>query len=377
MASAFTQLAARWQDLVRGPSPNYNPSIVALRAIAVSTVFIFHIGLGLHADDLLVGGYVGVDLFFVISGFLITESLVADMGRRGAAAVPRFYLRRAIRLLPPLLVIIAVFILAALAAGLDGATIFRESAAGLLHISDWTRALGYGFPDYLGHLWSLAVEEQFYLLWPTLLLLAGARPRLALGLIAAVVLWRAVLFHLGHANQFRIYNGLDTRADGLLIGAFLGLIGRTRLSRLNQTAVRAAEIAAAIYLVWYVCNVRFTEDWIYDYGFVASWLAGAALVVASLTPGNLLLSRLARLPAVLALGNLSYSIYLWHYPAITILSRHFALSAPAFIGAVAIITLAGASATYLLVELPALKYLRTRFSARFKAAEADPQAAAE
>jgi peptidoglycan/LPS O-acetylase OafA/YrhL len=213
----------------------YVPALDGLRGLAVVVVMIYH-----AAPELLPGGFLGVELFFVLSGFLITSLLLKEHDRSGIQ-LGRFYMRRALRLTPALIVMLASVVLLSWVA-LSGDA-FRntvsDAAFSLTYIFNWVRASDPGRSSFLGHTWSLCIEEQFYLLWPLLLpaiTMIGRRDRLTerlLVAVAAIVLWRMVLSNF--ASPMRIYNGLDTRADGLLLGCALGAAihdGRLRFETL-------------------------------------------------------------------------------------------------------------------------------------------------
>src|SRR5262245_21094061 len=201
----------------------YKPELDGLRAVAVMSVLLMHGGMpGFH------WGYIGVDLFFVLSGYLITSILLREQLRTGQISLLSFYQRRALRLFPALAVLCIVFLAYAFFVLRDPTQGLREIVVVALYLSNWTRAAGLNFPEWLGHTWSLAIEEQFYLLWPLVLLAISAARRpipllLAVaGAIVAVSCWRLTLVMHG-ASTDRLYNGTDTRADALLMGVALAL----------------------------------------------------------------------------------------------------------------------------------------------------------
>ncbi len=196
----------------------YEPSLDGMRAVAVTCVVAF------HATHWLPGGWAGVDVFFVLSGFLITSLLAQEIEASGSIDLGSFYLRRALRLVPAL----TVMLLASLAVAvlLPSRTLEDVRAIGLAgtYLMNWNRAFALFPQAWLGHTWSLAMEEQFYLLWPAILLLIRARRPVTLisALVVLVTVWRLVLV-LSGAPAERTYNGFDTHADGLLIGSALAL----------------------------------------------------------------------------------------------------------------------------------------------------------
>ncbi|SNQ50235.1 Putative acyltransferase (fragment) [Frankia canadensis] len=199
-----------------------NPALDGLRALAVLCVLVFHM-------DALPGGYLGVDVFFVLSGFLITGQLLAERDRAGEVSLIRFYVRRAYRLLPAFW-LLALVGLVAVVTGIDGRAgalgeFLGSLAASAMYVNNYVQVVRQSTgAGWLGHTWSLSAEEQFYLLWPLVLVALCRRPRLARRLpvvllagVAAVALWRNVLAAFG-ASATRMYFGLDTRADALLVG---------------------------------------------------------------------------------------------------------------------------------------------------------------
>ncbi|MFE4829263.1 acyltransferase family protein [Streptomyces sp. NPDC056672] len=336
-----------------------------LRTLAVVLVLAYHFELGP-----LPGGALGVDIFFTISGFVITRLLLAEFARTGAVGMRSFYWRRWKRLVPALLVVCAVC--AVLAAttrlrGFDDA--WASIALSATFLVNIVRAAQPGlYTDetaLLGHTWSLGVEEQFYLLWPPLLLLLLRRFRPRTVLLWAVVLcllpvlWRCVLWSPAAAH--RVYNGTDTRADQLLVGALLALVVARldmedpRLAALCRWAGRLAWPAMGMLalIVWQVPMTGtgpWTVPW-YTVGFLLAAVLSATVVAAlELQPFSLLSRVLSVAPLAWTGRNLSYGLYLWHYP----LGRLMAdlgldtWHVPAALAA----TFAAATASHYLIEKP-------------------------
>jgi peptidoglycan/LPS O-acetylase OafA/YrhL len=198
----------------------YIPALDGVRGVAVLGVLLLH-----FRFSGVPGGGIGVDIFFVLSGFLITRVLLAGYARGDPLAI--FYSHRFVRLFPALLFLCAIYLAFGLIF-LDKNQTWLDLESSLSYAANWTRAFVDGAPQYLGHTWSTAIEEQFYLLWPALLLLTLRATNknfctlATLSLLAVVFVWRHTLLADG-ASFDRIYNGSDTRCDGLLLGCILGL----------------------------------------------------------------------------------------------------------------------------------------------------------
>ncbi|MFE7897793.1 acyltransferase family protein [Streptomyces sp. NPDC057424] len=347
-----------------------------LRTVAVMLVIVYHL-----EPEAVHGGSVAVDVFFTLSGFVITRLLVAEYARSGRIGLGSFYWRRWLRLGPAMLVMCAVTALLSVALPLpllDGA--WKAAALAAVSVVNLVRAGEPGpYSDLtapLSHTWSLGVEEQFYLAWPLLLLMLLRRmtARRVLGWVAALcvlpLLWRMVLWDPTAAH--RIYNGPDTRADQLLVGALLALVlarlraDDPRLALLRRWAGRLCWPALALLglIAWQV-PISEPSGWNpvwYTVGFLAAAVLSTVVVAAMDLCPQALPSRLLSVPALAWVGrNLSYGMYLWHYPVLRLLFD-LGMEGDWLLPAGIVATVVAALASYILIEGPLLR--RERFRLR-------------
>ncbi|MEU4652974.1 acyltransferase family protein [Streptomyces sp. NPDC023723] len=306
--------------------PGFRPDIEGLRALAIGLVLLYHAG-----ADRLAGGYAGVDVFFVISGFLITGLLVRELGRTGRVSLTGFYARRMRRLLPSALTVLAAVVLAAwlLVPPADLRGVFLDVVAAALYAVNWRQAAEAVDYSALGtaaspvqHFWSLAVEEQFYVVWPLLLIAVAwwcrrrgrdVRPRLALVLAvtAAVSFWYAVTLTRQAAGA--AYFSTGTRYWELAAGGLLALVPGGWWRRVPRWAAGAAGLAGVAGIGG--AALRFGEDT----AFPGPWallpvLGAAAVIAAGAVAVDTPAGRLLSLAPVRYVGRVSYSWYLWHWP---------------------------------------------------------------
>ena len=351
--------------------------IDGLRAIAVTAVFLYHTGV-----SWMPGGFFGVDVFFVISGYLITSLLLAEFEQSGRVALARFWAARARRLLPALFLLIAACLLI-------GATVQRgklvglrgDSLASIFYVANWRFVFEhesyfaqFGRPGLLRHLWSLAVEEQFYIVWPPLVLLGLRLRRRALPVIVALaalgstaLMWA---LYVPGADTSRIFYGTDTRAAPLLVGVLLAFVWKpASMPDWSSAAARrvldACSLAALGAVTYAFVAVHDYDQSVYRGGFLVLALCAAVLLATIAHPASLLGRQLAR-SVPRWLGERSYGIYLWHWPVLVFtrpgIDVHLARGV--LIPAQAAATVILAAISYRYVELPirtgALRRLRLR-----------------
>ncbi|HSO96144.1 MAG TPA: acyltransferase [Acidimicrobiia bacterium] len=351
-------------DAGRGGRARHIPALDGLRGAAVGAVLLFHAGN-------LTGGWLGVDLFFVLSGFLITSLLIAERTRRDRISLSAFWARRGRRLLPALfLVLIGVGVYAVVwAAPRELAQIRGDGFATLGYVANWHQ-IGQGHsywdlfraPSPLEHTWSLAIEEQFYLVWPVVLvgLFAwGRAPRRVLiaatvGVVASFATM-LILYHPG-ANPQRVYLGTDTRASSILIGAALAALVATRGwtgSRNARTVLETVGVVSLGFLAWAWLRLSGTTPAVYQGLLLACSLAAGLVIAAAAHPRTGLVARVFSIRPLRALGVISYGVYLWHWPVYLVAdSARVGLSGWPLTTVRIGITLAIAVASYSLVESP-------------------------
>ena len=349
----------------------YMGGLDGLRAIAVAAVVFYHTDV-----KWMPGGFLGVDMFFVISGFLITSLLLVELENTGKIDFKDFYKRRVRRLFPALIVVLitSVFLVAFFA--LDAASAFKRNVLpALFYVSNWgfifTNQSYFEFigrPPMLQHLWSLAIEEQFYLIWPVTTLIAWRLLRSRGILIAAIagalgstllMAWLAVSGSIPLPNDpSRLYFGTDTHSMGVLLGAALSIFWRPL--RIQQTIKPLlkhllAFIGAASFVitVWSFYGIREYSDPLYRGGFLLFSGICGLLIIASTYRGSIL-GKLLSLQPLRYIGERSYGLYLWHWPLFLVTRPGVDISlsgAPAMLFRLALLIVC-ADLSYRFIELP-------------------------
>ena len=318
-------------------SQRYMPGLDGLRALAVTAVVAYHVNVGWTQ-----GGLLGVGAFFTLSGYLITDLLLGQQERTGGLQLGDFWLRRARRLLPALVVMLAVVV--AWVTLLDRSllpAIRGAVGASAVYVTNWwliaqhsSYFAQFGPSSPVGHLWSLAVEEQFYLIWPWLLWI-GLRCRrrrssvdlplaaATLLLAAASAVAMALLYQPGY-DPTRVYDGTDTRAFAMLIGAALAFVWPSRrlrddVARPALWALDGAGIAGLAVFAVLVWRAGEYSPFLYRGGMVLLSLATALMVAAAASPASRFGRALGWRP-LRWIGVRSYGIYLWHFPIIVLTS---------------------------------------------------------
>ncbi len=302
------------------------PPLTGIRAPLILAVLVYHSNF-----RTLPGAWVTLQVFFVLSGFLITAMLASEGRRNGRISLARFYSRRAARLLPPLaLVIVLMAVYAAFVSVADASQrLWGDSAAAIFYYADYRQALGDApFFGYLAQTWSLSVEEQFYVIWSVLMVLAIAtnRRRLAYwfavaGIVASTAdrLW--IVFsapRFDHAVFTRVYYAFDTRADAIFLGCLLGLLAndgyfsawRPWASRL----LSAGAVCSAAFLVWILFSAPLFHENLVVWWLPATTLASAVIILSLIISPLSIGARFIGLAPFVFVGDLSYMLYIVHFP---------------------------------------------------------------
>lgn len=362
----------------------YITGLDGLRAIAVLAVIAYHLNF-----DWAAGGLLGVTVFFVLSGYLITDLLISEFVTTDRINFKNFWIRRARRLLPAMFTMLLVVI--------TWVTIFEQSmldrleedtVAAILYVSNWWyifQELSYfesfGPPSLLTHFWSLAVEEQFYILWPLLIVLV-LKLKVKEGSLFSIILLGAIasaaamtLLYEPGTDPSRVYYGTDTRVFSLLLGASLAVIWPSRkLSTSLPSEIRwkldfvgLFALAFIFYMFW---STDQYQDFLYQGGMVAMSVASMLVVAVIVHPSSKLNTVLSFKP-LRWIGVRSYGIYLWHFPVIVLTSPQWGADAPSLVrtSLQLFLILTFASLSWTFIENPIRKGALTRFCKVVKCGE--------
>jgi peptidoglycan/LPS O-acetylase OafA/YrhL len=330
----------------------YWPELDGLRALAVLLVVAEH-------TDLLRGGYIGVDIFFALSGFLITTVLLEEHAERGTFSLPRFYARRVLRLYPALVVVVLATIpLGVALGGRAGSDTLHEVPFAFTYSLNYVMGTGHYLTGAISHLWSLSIEEQFYLVWPVLLLvmLRNRRAALAATLGVAAALVALGPGFVGLQSVRYEYFAIEARAAQLLIGAAGALAWS--LWRAPAQLTRGAAIAGALVIATVVVDDSWPVPRWPDLMPPLLAVATTAIIVHVVSGSSRGFRVLSFAPA-LALGRISYGVYLWHLPIMFALLEQWPNLNPWVVfGVVAPLTVGFAWCSYRWIELPCLRLKR-------------------
>lgn len=330
----------------------YLPALDGIRGFAVLWVMGFHFNLPLGRD-----GLFGVDIFFTLSGFLITVLLLEEWERSGGIRLGSFYLRRVLRLYPALLVVLITFVM----------VIPRTYLVStLFYFTNWLKAFHLQ-PDslYMDHTWSLSVEEQYYLLWPIslMLLLRTKLPKkflilipLAIGCASAVA--RVLVWNSTH-DWFRVYMGTDLHADGLLIGSAFGMMTFYRLlpdlSR-HKLILNLITIITLLLAGWLLIDHELSRGFIPLFGNLGVALGTLIIISRLVVYPSKIISQIFTFPPLVKIGVISYGLYLWHAPVGVVVDNSHLPWSMFFITLAKIgLTFLAATLSYIIVEKPILR----------------------
>ena len=354
----------------------YLPSIDSLRALAVLAVIIYHIDV-----NYLPGGFLGVDLFFVLSGYLISSLIIKEYKKTGTLNLYNFYMRRARRLLSAVYFMITVCLVFMV---LFNGVLLRKShldaVFGYIYSSNWWYIFhklnyfdSFGAQSPFKHLWSLAIEEQFYMFFPLIFLIFNRRKKeegkgpslnknflyIVLGLILISLITHILLFDINNIN--RIYFGTDTRAFSLLVGVVGALLYPIdKLSNPTNSKENLAYSVVSIISISILITIMFytTEynTWLYRGGFLLVAVLGLIIIISSGKQHTFISKALSFKPIVF-IGKISYSLYLWHFPIIVLTTPVSEIGNPNlfYVTLRIILTFIVATLSYLVVETPIRK----------------------
>jgi peptidoglycan/LPS O-acetylase OafA/YrhL len=341
----------------------YRPGLEGLRGVAILLVVVFHAGTFLAPEGSrhhFFGMFIGVDVFFTLSGFLITSLLLQEHRSTGRISFSGFYMRRALRLLPAVVALLVVCVGYVVATDQSMRTYAKTAFGVLTYTTNWLFLNDVAFTDGFGHMWSLAIEEQFYLLWPALLylLIRATRHRteallvVVLGVVVLGAIWRALLWERYEAWP-DVYFRTDARLDQLLLGAALAIalhLGLLRTKARPWLAVVALAGIGAIAMTTDHASAPY-----FQWAAALTAVASATAIYSTLEDGGIVHAALSSTP-MRYLGRISYSLYLWHLPVDIFFRREFRdMPIAAKLVLSQLIGLALAVASHYVVERPFLQ----------------------
>lgn len=344
----------------------YVPALDGLRALSVCVVIAYHAQL-----SFLPGGFLGVEVFFVISGFLITRLLLEERISTGRNSLRGFWLRRARRLMPALVAMLVVTLVGVSVVWTDAAPEFRRDVIpSLLYVSNWWQIFGVDVPYFgtgslpaLRHLWSLAVEEQWYLLWPLIFVACIGRSRVrriplgigAMVVAATIMVFTALSFVADDEMRTNLlYLGTHTRSSGILLGAAFALLwspkdGPTPSRRGTQVLLTLAALVSIGAIGYLVATTHVEDQLLYRGGLAATSIATVVVIAAVVRTAPGLVGEALSIPVFVAIGKRSYGLYLWHWPTFVVLD---ARGSTGHLVAACLVTVVVNEATYRFVEAP-------------------------
>ncbi|ARJ52020.1 acyltransferase family protein [Staphylococcus lutrae] len=315
--------------------PRYMPGLDGLRAIAVIAILIYHLN-----PQWLPGGFLGVDTFFVISGYLITSLLLTEYHNTGRIALLKFWLRRMKRLIPAVFfLVMGVIVLTLVFAPSEIQKVRGDSLAAIFYVSNWwyiAQDVDY-FEQFtvqpLKHLWSLAIEEQFYLVFPIILsiLISLIRRlkwlRLTFFTLLVISMIMMMVMYVPHANVARVYFGTDTRLQTLLMGVLLAFIWppfqlKSKVNFGMRMSIDSVGLLGLIILLLCFKFVEETNAVLYYGGFFVISGLTLGIIASSVHPSGYF-AKLMGTRILTYIGSRSYSLYLWHFPIIVLIHHQF------------------------------------------------------
>jgi peptidoglycan/LPS O-acetylase OafA/YrhL len=365
-------------DLTDQPSQfrlGRRPALDGIRGLAVIGVVLAHFELASGFGE---GGMVGVDVFFCLSGFLITTLLLEERSASGRINLPAFYRRRAARLLPGMLVFVATTIALVSITGVDRSTTLPSVPVVLAYVENWWAASGQS-AGALGHMWSLSVEEQFYLVWPAVVILALRDRRATLAAVAALGALVAVIDReracLNGAHcVYRVYLSTDTRMDQLLLGALLAIGCQAGL--LDGVGRRAASLLgwpALVILTVFCCSATSWSSHFYDTtGMSITALLSCTLIASALASTDGALLKLLSWRPLTAVGLVSYGIYLWNELFLVLIRDGTGIGQYPRAALIVVLTATASALSWRFVERPILRRARAGRGLRAAAESRDP-----